>query len=70
MDTNEPTCFPAELRAQLQEVLANLAGGIRDPEKARLACEHMDRLREENRRLFGEQDIAVALIRQTRGSIG
>jgi hypothetical protein len=26
----------------------------------------MDRLREENRKLFGEQNIAVELIRQTR----
>ncbi len=31
------------------------------------ACKHMDRLREENRRLFGEQNIAVELVRQTRG---
>ncbi len=66
MNTNETTCIPAELHAQLQEALANLAGGIRDPEKARQACEHMDRAREENRKLFGEQDIAVELIRQTR----
>jgi hypothetical protein len=29
-------------------------------------CERMDRLREENRRLFGEQNLAVELIRQTR----
>jgi hypothetical protein len=32
----------------------------------RAACERMDRLREENRRLFGEQNIAVELVRQTR----
>jgi hypothetical protein len=30
------------------------------------ACERRDRLREENRRLFGEQNIAVELIRQAR----
>jgi hypothetical protein len=30
------------------------------------ACERMDRMREENRKLFGEQKIAVDLIRETR----
>jgi hypothetical protein len=30
------------------------------------ACERMDRMREENRNLFGEQNIAVDLIRETR----
>jgi hypothetical protein len=30
------------------------------------ACERMDRLREENRRLLGEQDLAVQLNRRTR----
>jgi hypothetical protein len=30
------------------------------------ACERMDRMREENRKLFSEQNIAVDLIRETR----
>ena len=44
----------------------DLLKGIRRSEKMRAACERMDRVREENRRLFGEQNIAVELIRQTR----
>ncbi len=44
----------------------DLTKGIRRPEKMQAACEHMDRLREENRQLFGEQHIAVELIRRTR----
>jgi hypothetical protein len=55
-----------EVKAELQKAIDNLGRGIYDREKARKACEHMDRIREENRGLFGEQDIAVELIRQTR----
>jgi hypothetical protein len=58
--------IPPALAAELREVLDNLGGGIRDPEAAKKARERMDRIREENRRLFGEQDSAVALIRQAR----
>jgi hypothetical protein len=58
--------IPAELRAELQQTLADLAGGIRDPEKMKAAAERMDRMREENRRLFGEQDIGVEIIRDMR----
>jgi len=68
MNTTETpvSTIPADILAELQEALDNPAGGIRDPEKARQACERMDRMREENRKLFGEQNIAVELIRQTR----
>jgi hypothetical protein len=30
------------------------------------ACERMDRMREQNRKLFGDQNIAVDLIREAR----
>ena len=60
------TCIPPELAAEFQEALDDLAKGIRRPEKMQAACERMDRLREENRRLFDEQNLAVELIRQTR----
>jgi len=63
---NIATSIPADLAAEFQEALDDLAKGIRRPEKMQAACERMDRLREENRRLFGEQNIAVELIRQTR----
>jgi hypothetical protein len=64
--TKADSYIPADLEAELKEALDDLAKGIRRPEKMRAACERMDRIREENRRLFGESNIAVQLIRQTR----
>ena len=58
--------FPEEVKAQLREALDDLVKGIRRPEKMRAACERMDRMREDNRKRFGEQNIAVDLIRETR----
>jgi len=54
------------LKAQWQQTLDDLAKGIRRPDKMKAACERMDRMREENRKLFGEQNSAVDLIRETR----
>ena len=59
--------IPAEVKAQLQQTLDDLVKGIRRPDKMKAACERMDRMRKENRKLFGEQDLAVELIRETRG---
>lgn len=64
--TDTTPVIPPELLDELRVLLANPRGGITDPEAARQACERMDRRREENRRLFGEQNVAVELIRQTR----
>ena len=65
--TETPTSiFPDDVKAELQKALENTKGGITDPEAAKRACDRMDRIREENRALFGETDIAVELIRQTR----
>ena len=55
-----------DVRAELQEALDDLAKGIRRPEKMKAARAHMDQVREDNRKLFGEQNAAVELIRQTR----
>ena len=66
MNTTETIGIPVDLAAELQEALDDLVKGIRRREKMQAACERMDRLREENRQLFGEQNIAVELIRQTR----
>ncbi|HEY2909232.1 MAG TPA: hypothetical protein VGI99_03250 [Gemmataceae bacterium] len=52
--------------SDLEEALEDLQRGIRRPDKMHAAAERMDRLREENRMLHGETDIAVELIRQTR----
>lgn len=64
--TKTTTAIPPDLAAEFQEAIDDLAKGIRRLEKMQAACERMDRLREENRKLFGEQNIAVDLIRQTR----
>ena len=67
MNTTETAVsVPPDLAAEFQEAVDDLLKGIRRPDKMRAACERMDRMREENRRLFGEQNIAVELIRQTR----
>jgi uncharacterized protein with von Willebrand factor type A (vWA) domain len=66
--TENAVTIPADLKADLRDALDNLARGIRDPAAAKRACEEMDRLREENRQLFGEQNVAVEIIRQMRDS--
>lgn len=68
MNKTEPIPgIPEDIKAQLQQTLDDLVKGIRRPDKMKAACERMDRMREENRKLFGEQNIAVELIRETRG---
>jgi len=59
--------IPEEIKAQLRQTLDDLVKGIRRPDKMKAACERMDRMREENRKLFGESNVAVDLIRETRG---
>ncbi len=66
MNTTKTTGIPPDLAAEFQEAWDDLSKGIRRPDKMKAACERMDRLREENRQLFGEQNVAVELIRQTR----
>ncbi len=67
MNTTETSpAIPEEVKAQLRQTLDDLVMGVRRPDKMKAACERMDRMREENRRLFGEQNIAVDLIRETR----
>ena len=54
--------------AELREAAAKAAKGLRDPDAARKACERMDRMREKNRQLFGDQDVGVEIIRAMRDS--
>ena len=56
-----------QVKEELQEACDKLANGIpfTADEKAK-ARDRINRIREENRRLFGETDIAVPLIRETR----
>lgn len=66
-DTQRPAAlFSPELLAELREAAARAAKGVRDPEAMRRACEHMDRIREENRKKLGEADIGVQIIREFR----
>ena len=58
--------IPEDVKTQLRQTLDDLVKGIRRPDKMKAACERMDRMREENRKLFGEQNIAVDLIREAR----
>jgi hypothetical protein len=58
--------IPEDIKTQLRRTLDNLVKGVRDPDKMRVACERMDSMREENRKRFGEQNIADDLIRETR----
>jgi hypothetical protein len=60
------TSFPPELLAEMEEAARIALSNVRDPEVMRQASARMDRMREENRKRFGIQDVAVDLIRQVR----
>jgi hypothetical protein len=67
MNTTESfASIPEKVKAQLRQTLDDLVKGIRHPDRMKAACQPMDRMREENRKLFGEQNIAVGLMRETR----
>lgn len=52
---------------ELDEILAKLVKGEpRDPEAVRLACERMDRMREEIQKNVGLVEIAIPAIRELR----
>jgi hypothetical protein len=54
--------------AELRDAASRLAKGIRDPKFMRRSCERMDRIREENRLMFGAKDLGIEIIRQPRES--
>jgi hypothetical protein len=62
----KPAAIPQEDLDALQEAIDRVVNGIRDPEAALRACAEMDQAREEMRREFGERDVAVDLIRESR----
>jgi len=67
MNTTETaTGIPPEFRVELHQTLADIANGIRDPEKMKASAERMDRMRERNRRLLGGPEIGVEIIREMR----
>lgn len=70
MDTLEQAAsIPADLKVELQKALNDLSKGIRpSKEESKKAAAEMDLMREENRKRFGEVNIAVDLIRHGRDS--
>ena len=66
MDTATGTGIPRELLAEMEEAARLALANVRDPEKMRLACERMDRMREEVYRRHGLLDIGVPAIRELR----
>ena len=62
------TDTPTTRKHELEEVIARLMTGKRDPEAARKACERMDRMREEFQKRVRIVDIAVPAIRELRDS--
>jgi hypothetical protein len=66
METHDEYTIPPEMMAALQYAADQAAKGIRDPEVMRLACEDMDRLREQIFRREGLLDIGVPAIRALR----
>lgn len=68
MNDKTEAWIPPEIMAELQKAAEDASKGVRDPETMRQACERMDRIREKNRALYGEQDIAVEIVREMRDS--
>ena len=67
MATYQPRrLLPPEVMAELEAAARYAASGARDSEVMRRACERTDRVREENRKQFGEADIGVQIIRGLR----
>jgi hypothetical protein len=58
--------IPTDIMAELRAATDRAARGVRDPKVMRLACERMDRMREELKHRTGELDVAVNLIREGR----
>jgi hypothetical protein len=70
MATTEHTIgITPDLRAELREAADKASRGVRDPKEARKAAAEVDRLREENRRRFGDQAFGVSIIREFRGPL-
>jgi len=58
---------PSDLAKELQWALEDVARGIPAPKKYKQPANAWSGSARNNRRLFGEQKIAVELVRETRG---
>jgi hypothetical protein len=62
----KPTSSSPDLFTKMDEAARIAMSNVRDPDVMRQACKQMDHLREENRKSFGIQNIAVELVREIR----
>lgn len=60
------TDTPATGKHELEELIAKLMKGERDPEAAKKSRERMDRMREETRKRVGTVEVAVDFVRELR----
>ena len=58
--------IPTEIMAEMQDAAYRALSESRDLDAMRQSCARMDRIREENRKQFGEADIGVQIIRELR----
>jgi hypothetical protein len=66
---DQPNGMDPKLKAELQEVCDRVARSETFSQKERkAAAAEIDRLREENRKKFGIQNVAVDFVRQSRDS--
>ena len=67
--TAEYTGINPALKAEMQEACDRIAQGMLPTmEERKAAAARIDRLREENARLFGIQDVTLDAVRQSRNS--
>jgi hypothetical protein len=60
------TVTTTDAKHQLEDVIARLMNGRRDPQVARKSRERMDRMREATRQRVGTVEVAVDFIRELR----
>jgi len=66
MDKNEPSAFPPEVRAMLEEAIRHARTGQGDPKVLERIHAEAERIREEVYRKHGLLDIGVPAIRELR----
>ena len=66
---SETPSIPPLSAAKLPQAAGKPSGLVFDRAEARKAAEETDRIREENRRKFGVQEVGVEIIREFRGPL-
>jgi hypothetical protein len=69
MTTADNTTLDPGLKRQMQEACDRIARGILPTmEERKAAAARIDRMREENAKLFGIQDVTLSALRESRSS--